>query len=209
MFTGIVEETGRVAKLDRAAAGARLVVEASAVLEDLERGGSIAVNGCCLTAVAQNEGEFAADLSPETLARTNLGDLQAGSVVNLERPLRPTDRLSGHFVLGHVDGTGEVLSLELVGGGNWWLGIRVPEDLVRLLVYKGSVAVDGISLTVASVEGSAIGIAIIPHTYEVTTLKAVRVGSAVNIECDMLAKHVQRLLASGDSPRDGLQRFTP
>ena len=197
MFTGIIEETGEVEELARSSAGARLVVVAREVLTDLKRGGSIAVNGCCLTAVDCDSRTFAADLSPETLSKTNLGDLRSGSVVNLERPLLPTGRLSGHFVLGHVDGTGQAVSLEPVGDGNWWLRVRVPEDLVPLLVYKGSVAIDGISLTLASVEESIIEIAIIPHTYEVTTLAKTRAGDSVNIECDMLAKHVQRLLASG------------
>ena len=197
MFTGIIEEMGEVEELSRSSAGARLVVAARGVLTDLERGGSVAVNGCCLTVVDRGSRTFAADLSPETLSKTNLGGLRAGSVVNLERPLLPTGRLSGHFVLGHVDGTGQAVSLEPVGDGNWWLSVRVPGDLVPLLVYKGSVAIDGISLTIASVEESTIGIAIIPHTYEVTTLAKTRAGDSLNIECDMLAKHVQRLLASG------------
>ncbi len=197
MFTGIVEETGRVADLERTGSGARIAVAASAVVEDLEVGGSVAVNGCCLTAVAVSGASFAAELSPETLARTNLGGLRRGSTVNLERPLLPTGRLSGHFVLGHVDGTGEVLAMDEVGDGNWWLSVRVPDDLLKFLVYKGSVAVDGISLTIASLEGSAMGVAIIPHTYQVTRLREARAGSAVNLECDMLAKHVHRLLKAG------------
>lgn len=197
MFTGIIEETGTVSKMVLSDAGARLEVRASAVLSDLERGGSIAVNGCCLTAVEIDRDSFAADLSPETLARTSLGQLATGSLVNLERPLMPTSRLSGHFVLGHVDGTGAVKALEPVGDGNWWLSISVPEDLLKFLVYKGSVAIDGISLTIASLEGPAVGIAIIPHTYEVTTLRRLRTGDPVNVECDVLAKHVHRLLAAG------------
>ena len=203
MFTGIIEERGEVEELARSSAGARLVIAASEVLTDLEHGGSIAVNGCCLTAVGRSSRTFAADLSPETLAKTNLGRLRSGSIVNLERPLLPTGRLSGHFVLGHVDGTGEAVSLKPVGDGNWWLSVRVPADLVPLLVYKGSIAVDGISLTVASVDEATIGIAIIPHTYEVTTLATTRVGDSVNIECDMLAKHGQRLLASRTFPVPG------
>lgn len=197
MFTGIVEETGTVLELARSSAGARMVVAAREVLADLSTGGSIAVNGCCLTAVDFDERGFSADLSPETLDRTNLGALEAGSIVNLERPLLPTSRLSGHFVLGHVDGTGEVLGLDTVGDGNWWLSVRAPEDLLQFLVYKGSIAIDGISLTIASLDADVLGCAIIPHTYEVTTLRAVRVGGSVNLECDMLAKHVHRLLAAG------------
>ncbi len=197
MFTGIVEETGTVTHMVRPEAGARMVVSARAVTSDLALGGSIAVNGCCLTAVECSAEEFAADLSPETLARTNLGGLKVGSLVNLERPLQPTGRLSGHFVLGHVDGTGQVTGLDPVGDGNWWLSVRVPDDLAPLLVYKGSVAIDGISLTVATLEDSTLGVALIPHTFEVTALSVARVGDVVNVECDMLAKHVQRLLAAG------------
>lgn len=197
MFTGIIEETGTVRRLVRGAAGARLELAARGVLEDLRPGGSMAVNGCCLTAVECSSDGFLAELSPETLARTNLGGLQEGSPVNLERPLQPTGRLSGHFVLGHVDGTGRVRELADVGDGNWWLSVRVPDDLLKYMVYKGSIAVDGISLTVASLQGPTLGIAVIPHTYQVTALPAVRKGSLVNLECDMLAKHVHRLLAMG------------
>lgn len=197
MFTGIVEETGAVLELAHSSAGARMVVAAREVLADLSTGGSVAVSGCCLTAVGSDERGFSADLSPETLARTNLGALGAGSLVNLERPLLPTSRLSGHFVLGHVDGTGEVLGLDDVGDGNWWLSVRVPQDLLQFLVYKGSIAIDGISLTIASLDEDVLGCAIIPHTYEATTLRATRVGASVNLECDMLAKHVHRLLATG------------
>ena len=205
MFTGIIEETGEVQEMRRSVAGARLIVAASEVLTDLPLGGSVAVNGCCLTAVSRNSREFAADLSPETLSKTNLGDLRPGSTVNLERPLLPTERLSGHFVLGHVDGTGRVEALDPVGDGNWWLSVRVPDDIAPLLVYKGSVAVDGVSLTVASLDESVMGIAIIPHTYEATSLRSAHPGDAVNIECDVIAKHVRRLLAMRDAPLVGGQ----
>jgi riboflavin synthase len=137
---------------------------------------------------------FSADLSPETLERTNLGALRPGAVVNLERPLAPTGRLSGHFVQGHVDGVGEFVSLESVGDGNWWLRVRAPRELLRYFVFKGSIAIDGISLTLASVEGDVIGVAIIPHTYQATTLGKLATGSTVNLECDVIAKHVERLL---------------
>ena len=200
MFTGIVEETGAVLEMAHSTVGARMVVTAREVLTDLAVGGSIAVNGCCLTAVEVSERGFSADLSPETLEKTNLGALRTGSIVNLERPLLPTSRLSGHFVLGHVDGAGEVVGLDAVGDGNWWLSVRAPEELLQFLVYKGSIAIDGISLTIASLEADIVGVAIIPHTYEVTTLRSLRVGGAVNLECDMLAKHVHRLLEAGMSP---------
>ncbi len=200
MFTGIVEETGTVLALARSATGARMVVAARKVLADLAPGGSVAVNGCCLTAVDVDELGFAADLSPETLDKTGLGALAEGDSVNLERPLLPTSRLSGHFVLGHVDGTGEVLALDALGNGNWWLSVRAPRELLQFLVYKGSIAIDGISLTVASLEADVVGVAIIPHTYEVTTLRSLRDGASVNLECDMLAKHVHRLLEAMPHP---------
>ena len=194
MFTGIIEETGRVAALDRSDAGARMRIEAQTVLSDLEIGGSIAVNGCCLTAVEITGDGFAADLSPETLEKTNLGDLQVGSVVNLERPLLPTSRLSGHFVQGHVDGTGELLGLDELGDGNWRLRVRTPPEMQAHLVYKGSIAIDGISLTIARLDGDVVEVAIIPHTYAETNLAVRRPGERVNLEADMIAKHVARLL---------------
>ncbi len=195
MFTGIIEETGTVAALDYNPTGARLRVRCKTVLEDAHEGSSIAVNGVCLTALDLTPESFAADLAPETLARTNLGDLKQGSLVNLERPLLATGRLSGHIVQGHVDGTGELVSYELLGDDNWWLKIRIPPELDRYLVFKGSVAIDGISLTIASLEDGILGITIIPHTYEVTALKRYGRGDRVNIECDILAKHVEKLMA--------------
>jgi riboflavin synthase len=194
MFTGIIEETGTVASFEHHAAGARLRVQAAMVMSDLEIGGSIAVNGVCLTATEIAGKSFSADLSPETLAVTNLDSLRAGDIVNLERPLSPTGRLSGHFVQGHVDGAGELVALEPVGDGNWWLRIRVPRELLRYFVYKGSIAIDGISLTLASVEDDIVGVAVIPHTYQATSLGRLKPGSKVNLECDVIAKHVERLL---------------
>jgi riboflavin synthase len=195
VFTGIIEETGSVAKLAHHAAGARLRIRCKTVLEDAREGSSIAVNGVCLTAIGLTADSFAADLAPETLRRTNLGDLQPGSLVNLERPLAPTGRLSGHIVQGHVDGTGQLLSYEPIGEDNWWLRISVPQELDRYLVFKGSVAIDGISLTIATLENCVLGITIIPHTNEVTRLGQYKPGDRVNIECDILAKHVEKLMA--------------
>lgn len=194
MFTGIIEETGTVAAMTGQGTGSRLQIGASKVLSDLPIGGSIAVNGVCLTAVEVSSSSFSADLSPETLQRSNLRDLKPGSRVNLERPLSPTSRLSGHFVQGHVDGTGEYLSLEELGDGNWWLRIRAPRELLRYFVHKGSISIDGISLTIASLEDDVIGVAIIPHTYKETTLAHLRSGGRVNLECDVIAKHVERLM---------------
>jgi riboflavin synthase len=146
---------------------------------------------------------FSADLAPETLRRSNLSDLRPGSRVNLERPLLPTSRLSGHIVQGHVDGTGEFLALEALGEDNWWLRIRVPAELDPFLVFKGSIAIDGISLTIAALESDVLSVTIIPHTYRNTTLAGYRPGSRVNLECDVLAKHVEKLLRKV-SVREGL-----
>jgi riboflavin synthase len=196
LFTGIIEELGAVESLAKQTAGARLRVRCARVLEDLKPGSSIAVNGVCLTAVEIVRDAFSADLAPETLRRSNLGDLGPGARVNLERPLAPTDRLSGHIVQGHVDGTGEFLELDQLGDENWWLKIRVPAELDRYLVFKGSIAIDGISLTIASLERDVLGVTIIPHTYQSTTLGTHKPGDRVNLECDVLAKHVEKLLQS-------------
>ncbi len=193
MFTGIIEETGRVISMDAGSTGAQLVIGCKSVLLDASLGASIAVNGACLTAVALTEQSFAADLAPETLARTNLGALRAGAVVNLERPLRANARLDGHFVLGHVDGTAELISLTTLGNDNWWLKIGVPRELTRYIVEKGSLAVDGMSLTVAEISGREVGFTIIPHTYKNTTLHGYQAGAKINIEVDILAKHLEKL----------------
>ena len=196
MFTGIIEEVGTVESFNRHASGARITIGAQLVLSDLPIGGSIAVNGVCLTAVEVADSSFSADLSPETLERSNLGGLGRGARTNLERPLSPTGRLSGHFVQGHVDGTGELVGLDPAGDGNWWLSLRVPRELLRYLVYKGSIAIDGISLTIAALDDDVIRIAVIPHTYEVTSLRDLRAGAKLNLECDLIAKHVERLVAT-------------
>lgn len=190
MFTGIIEELGKVASLDNG----RLTIVCSRVLSDLTLGASIAVNGVCLTAVDIPPHGFAADLAPETIARTNFGQLRPRDPVNLERPLSLNTRLSGHIVQGHVDGTGTVESLRALGDGNWELLVRVPRELDRFLVYKGSITIDGISLTIASIADALVKVAIIPHTYEATNLAGREPGDRVNIECDVLAKHIGKLL---------------
>ena len=171
-------------------------IQCRKVLEDAEEGSSIAVNGVCLTAVNIQPDGFWCDLSQETLARTNLGALRGGSLVNLERAAAVGDRLSGHIVQGHVDGTAEFLALNLLPGGNWWLTVRVPRELDRYLILKGSVTLDGVSLTVASLEGDVAAVAIIPHTYENTTMREYRPGGAVNVEVDVIGKYVEKLLAA-------------
>ena len=193
MFTGIIQELGRVLWLDQQGTGARLRVRCSRVLSDAEIGSSIAVNGACLTAVEISSDSFAADLAPETLKRTNLGYLTEGAAVNLERPLIANARLDGHFVLGHVDGTAELISLHTLGDENWWLRARVPAGLSRYIVSKGSIAIDGISLTVVEIEDRVAGFTIIPHTFEHTTLHQYRKGARLNVEVDILAKHLEKL----------------
>ena len=185
MFTGIVEELGKVGSRD----GSRLRINSTTVLEGSDLGASIAVNGCCLTVVATDGSSYwDADVSEETYSRTNLGSLQTGDVVNLERPMALGERLGGHMVLGHVDAVGHVVSPapDLV--------IRIPRDLMHLIVEKGSVTVDGISLTAFDLTADTFRVAVIPHTTAVTTLGVRKVGDAVNIEMDVLAKHVQRLV---------------
>jgi riboflavin synthase len=197
MFTGIVEELGRVLDFQPRQTGARLTVGCSSILRDAALGASIAVNGACVTAVELSADRFASDLAPETLRRTNLGGLRPDAPVNLERPLRADARLDGHFVLGHVDATATIAALEALGDDNWWLRIQVPAELTRYIVSKGSVAVDGISLTVAESAGDIAAFTIIPHTYRHTTLHAYSTGGIVNIEVDILAKHVEKLVGRG------------
>ena len=197
MFSGIIEEVGSVAALETGTAGnARLTIECQNVLEGTRAGDSICVNGVCLTALHPTLNTFSADLAPETLTRTNLGDLVAGSLVNLERAVLPSTRLSGHIVQGHIDATGVVLALDLLGEGNWWLKVGIPRELDRYLVFKGSIALDGISLTVASLDAEVLGVTIIPHTIGHTALRTMKPGARINIETDILARHVEKLMAS-------------
>jgi len=189
MFTGIVEEVGTIR-----VPGTRMNVQCQKVLEDAREGSSIAVNGVCLTAVELEPDGFWCDLSPETLGCTNLGALQAGSRVNLERAAAVGDRLSGHIVQGHVDGTAEFLGLDPLPDGNWQLRVRVPQPLERYVILKGSITLDGVSLTVASLEGGTLGVAIIPHTYENTILNTYRVPMAINVEVDLIGKYIEKLL---------------
>jgi riboflavin synthase len=198
MFTGITEHVARIESIENGAHGGRLVVAlagADAIAAEMKLGDSIAVNGCCLTVVEFDAHRFAADMSGETLRRTSLGEKKSGGLVNLERPLAATARLGGHFVQGHVDGVGRVAALA-PEGANWWLSVRVPEELQRHIAEKGSIAIDGISLTVARWKNGTAEIAIIPFTYEHTNIRSMAAGDAVNLECDILAKYVESLLGA-------------
>ena len=189
MFTGIVEEVGVVAKISDNG----MTVRATKVTEDLKLGDSIAVNGTCLTAVSFDRTEFSVDLSPETMRRTSLGQLSVGGPVNLERALLASDRMGGHIVQGHVDGTGRIMSTKRDGDSTIFR-IRVPKRLNRYIVEKGFVAVDGISLTVVKIGASSFTLAVIPYTLANTNLAALSVGDRVNLEADILAKYVESLL---------------
>jgi len=194
MFTGLVEEVGTIRSVASVGEGARVTIAASTVLGDVEMGASIAVNGCCLTVVEWGDDWWAADAVPETMDRTNLGGLAPGDPVNLERPLAANGRYGGHVVQGHVDGTGEVQSIEELDDGSWRFTFTLPSELANYVVEKGSIAVDGISLTVAAVTPSTFSIAIIPHTFAVTAMGRRNVGDTVNLEADVLAKYVERLV---------------
>ncbi len=196
MFTGIIEETGTVLAIAPNATGARIRVSAEQVCEGLKAGDSVSVNGVCLTAVDLAANSFAADLAPETLRRSSLGQLTTGALVNLERSMAANGRYSGHIVQGHVDGTAELLALDLLGDGNWWLTIEVPAELDRYIVSKGSICIDGISLTVASLEGGRLAVTIIPHTYTMTAMRGWAAGRRVNLEVDVIAKYVEKLMAA-------------
>lgn len=203
MFTGIVEERGVVRGIEPH----RLVVGCRTVVSDSDVGASIAVNGVCLTVIERTADSLSFDVSDETISRTSFTRLSPGDPVNLERPVTLASRLGGHLVQGHVDGVGEVAVLEPDGAGGARLTVRPPAGLLRYLVEKGSVSVDGVSLTVAALEGDAFAVALIPHTLAATTLGATRVGDAVNLEVDLIAKYVERLLAGdgAEGRRDGTE----
>jgi riboflavin synthase len=194
MFTGIVEELGSVKVLRREAGAARLTISASTVLDGTVLGDSICVNGVCLTVVGLGKSEFTADVAVETLKVTNLGDLKIGAKVNLERALQLSARIGGHLVSGHVDAVGRIRGKREEGNG-WRIFIDAPETVLRYVIKKGSIAIDGISLTVADVDKSGFSIAMIPHTAKLTTLGFKSVGDSVNLESDIIGKYVERLLS--------------
>ena len=194
MFTGIIEELGKVRSIEQRGENARIVIDAHVVIQGTNHGDSIAVNGVCLTALDLQSDSFAADVSKETLARSTLGSLKPGAPVNLERSVTPATRLGGHIVQGHVDARGQLLGVE-DHGESWTVRFGFPAEIARYLVFKGSVAVEGISLTIAALGDNYFEVAIIPKTWEVTNLATLTVGDGVNLEVDVIGKYVERLLA--------------
>jgi riboflavin synthase len=204
MFTGIVEEMGAITSLEKTLAGTRITILASAVMGDLKIGDSISVNGTCLTVVAKSERDFAVEISPETLSVTTLSQLAAGAPVNLERAMKLNERIGGHLVAGHVDGVGTVRSRHQEGNAIFFT-IEAPSEILRYCVAKGSITVDGISLTINEIGDHSFSVAVIPHTAKVTTLGLKQVNETVNLESDLIGKYVERLLQE----RNQLPKSTP
>jgi riboflavin synthase len=204
MFTGIIEEVGRVTNIGHENENRRLTVSSSNRVKELKKGDSIAVSGVCLTAVEITAKSFCADLAEETWNRTSFSRIKPGALVNLELPMRADGRFGGHIVQGHVDGAGKFVTLdEIPGADNYWLRIEIPPDLARYVIFKGSLSIEGISLTVAKVEGTEVTVAIIPHTTEMTNLKSLKPGDPVNLEVDMIAKYVEKMMR-GDSTNSSI-----
>lgn len=193
MFTGIVEEMGAVTAMERTLAGTRMVILASTVMGDLKIGDSVSVNGACLTVVTTSDRDFAVEISPETLSVTTLGHLSAGAPVNLERAMKLNERIGGHLVAGHVDGVGTIRSRHQEGNAIFFT-VEAPQEVLRYCVVKGSITVDGISLTINDVNDHGFTVAVIPHTAKVTTLGLKQVNDTVNLESDLIGKYVERLL---------------
>jgi len=215
MFTGLIQEVGKIAAMERSGTTQRITVAAPQTSLTLKAGDSVAVSGVCLTAVKIDAGEsFTADLAQETLQRTSLSRIACGARVNLELPMRSGEPLGGHIVQGHVDGVGRLLSLSRVGEdaatagqSDWWLRIQVPMELTRYIVEKGSITIEGISLTVARVEADLVTIAIIPHTYSATNLSSIRAADPVNVEVDVLAKYAEKMAQAKTSSSITMERL--
>jgi riboflavin synthase len=201
MFTGIIEEVGKVVKIEQRGENRRITVEAANAPKELGTGHSIAVSGVCLTALDIKPKSFCADLAPETWSRTSFSRIHQGALVNLELPMKADGRFGGHVVQGHVDGVGKLIALERIGDSeNWWLHIEIPRDVEKYTVFKGSISIEGISLTVAKLEKDRCTIAIIPHTVEMTNLKSLKPGDPVNLEADLIAKYVEKMMTAPASP---------
>lgn len=198
MFTGIIEEVGRVTQIENRKGKRRLTVSSPRLARQLRKGGSISVSGVCLTVVERTPKSLSADLAAETWNRTSFSRIRTGVLVNLELPMRADGRFDGHFVQGHVDGTGKFLALDRIPGAkDYWLQIEIPPELARYVILKGSLSVEGISLTVAKIEGVKVTIAIIPHTAKLTNLTSLRPGDPVNLEVDMIAKYLEKMIRGG------------
>jgi riboflavin synthase len=195
VFTGIVEEVGRITRIEQRGENRRITIMAKHTPKELGTGHSVAVSGVCLTALDIKPDSFCADLAPETWARTSFSRIREGALVNLELPMKADGRFGGHIVQGHVDGVGKLLSLERIDNSdNWWLHIEIPEEIEKYTVFKGSISIEGISLTVARLDHSRCTIAIIPHTVEMTNLNSLKPGDPVNLEADLIAKYVEKMM---------------
>ena len=201
MFTGIVEEVGRISRIEQRGENRRITIAAENAPKELGTGHSVSVSGVCLTALDIKPGSFCADLAPETWVRTSFSRIHEGALVNLELPMKADGRFGGHIVQGHVDGVGQLTAFERIADSeNWWLDIELPEEIEKYTVYKGSISIEGISLTVAKLEKNWCRIAIIPHTVEMTNLHSLKAGDPVNLEADLIAKYVEKMM-KGDSQR--------
>jgi riboflavin synthase len=195
MFTGIVEEGGRVSRIEQRGENRRIAIAAQNVAKELKTGDSVSVSGVCLTAIDIKAGSFSADLAPETWMRTSFSRIREGALVNLELPMKADGRFGGHIVQGHVDGVGKLIALERIAdSANWWLHIELPDEVEKYTVYKGSISIEGISLTVAQLENNRCTVAIIPHTVEMTNLHSLKPGDLVNLEADLIAKYVEKMM---------------
>ncbi len=212
MFTGIIEEVGKVAKIEQRGENRRITVVAAKTPKELGTGNSVAVSGVCLTALDIKPGSFCADLAPETWVRTSFSRMHEGALVNLELPMKADGRFGGHIVQGHVDGVGRLIEFERIldaegrESENWWLHLEIPAEIAKYTVYKGSICIEGISLTVAKLETSRCSIAIIPHTVEMTNLGSLKPGDPVNLEADVIAKYVEKMMKGESGQRSFLMR---
>jgi riboflavin synthase len=201
MFTGIVEEVGRITRIEQRGENRRITINAANAPKELGTGHSIAVSGVCLTALDVKPGSFCADLAPETWVRTSFSRIHEGALVNLELPMKADGRFGGHVVQGHVDGVGKLAAFERIANSeNWWLRVELPSEVEKYTVHKGSISIEGISLTVAKLEKNLCTVAIIPHTVEMTNLHSLKPGDPVNLEADIIAKYVEKMMKGESSP---------
>ena len=204
MFTGIVEEVGRIARIEQGGENRRITIASRHASAELKTGDSVAVSGVCLTALEIKPGSFCADLAPETWTRTSFSRIHEGALVNLELPMKSDGRFGGHIVQGHVDGVGKLIAFDRIAESeNWWLQIELPDEVEKYTVFKGSISIEGISLTVAKLERDLCTVAIIPHTVERTNLHSLKPGDPVNLEADLIAKYVEKMM-KGDAAESSL-----